>query len=70
MLLALDIGNTNVTIGLFRAGALVATRRAATRPRAPPPTSSSDCSTRCSGSTTPRFADVSAIVGRVRRAEP
>jgi type III pantothenate kinase len=30
MLLALDIGNTNVTIGLFRAGALIATRRAAT----------------------------------------
>jgi type III pantothenate kinase len=34
MLLALDIGNTNVTIGLFRAGALLATRRAATNPRA------------------------------------
>jgi type III pantothenate kinase len=34
MLLALDIGNTNVTVGLFRAGALVATRRAATNPRA------------------------------------
>ena len=34
MLLALDIGNTNVTIGLFRAGALLATRRAATSPRA------------------------------------
>ena len=34
MLLALDIGNTNVTLGLFRAGALVATRRAATDPRA------------------------------------
>src|SRR5919199_329720 len=32
MLLAVDIGNTNVTIGLLRAGALVATRRAATRP--------------------------------------
>jgi type III pantothenate kinase len=30
MLLALDIGNTNITIGLFRAGALLATRRAAT----------------------------------------
>ena len=26
MLLALDIGNTNVTVGLFRAGALLATR--------------------------------------------
>ncbi len=36
MLLALDIGNTNVTIGLFRAGALIATRRAATDPRATP----------------------------------
>jgi len=34
MLLALDIGNTNVTIGVFRAGVLVATRRAATDPRA------------------------------------
>ena len=34
MLLALDIGNTNVTVGLFRAGALLATRRAATNARA------------------------------------
>ena len=34
MLLALDIGNTNVSIGLFRAGAMLATRRAATNPRA------------------------------------
>ena len=34
MLLALDIGNTNVTLGLFRAGTLVATRRAATDARA------------------------------------
>ena len=34
MLLALDIGNTNVTLGLFRAGALLATRRAATDARA------------------------------------
>jgi type III pantothenate kinase len=33
MLLAVDIGNTNVTTGLFRAGVLVATRRATTRPR-------------------------------------
>jgi type III pantothenate kinase len=33
MLLALDIGNTNVTVGLFRAGALLATRRAATNAR-------------------------------------
>jgi type III pantothenate kinase len=34
MLLALDIGNTNVTLGLFRAGSLVARRRAATNARA------------------------------------
>ncbi len=33
MLLAIDIGNTNVTIGLVRAGVLVATRRAATAAR-------------------------------------
>jgi len=34
MLLALDIGNTNITAGLLRNGALIATRRAATAPRA------------------------------------
>jgi type III pantothenate kinase len=34
MLLAIDIGNTNITVGLLRNGALVATRRAATVPRA------------------------------------
>jgi type III pantothenate kinase len=34
MLLALDVGNTNISIGLFRAGAMLATRRAATNPRA------------------------------------
>jgi type III pantothenate kinase len=34
MLLAVDIGNSNVTIGLFRNGSLVARRRAATAPRA------------------------------------
>ena len=34
MLLAIDIGNTNLTVGLFRAGALLATRRAATNARA------------------------------------
>lgn len=34
MLLAVDIGNSNVTLGLFKAGALVATRRADTRPHA------------------------------------
>jgi type III pantothenate kinase len=34
MLLAIDIGNTNVTVGLLRNGALVSTRRAATQPRA------------------------------------
>ncbi len=34
MLLAIDIGNTNLTAGSFRAGALVAARRAATNARA------------------------------------
>ncbi len=34
MLLAVDIGNTNVTIGLFRNGSLAATRRATTHARA------------------------------------
>jgi type III pantothenate kinase len=34
VLLAVDIGNSNVTTGLFRAGALVATRRATTHARA------------------------------------
>src|SRR6185295_18801295 len=34
MLLALDIGNTNITLGLFRNGALATTRRATTHPRA------------------------------------
>ena len=34
MLLAIDIGNTNVTVGLFRAGKLLATRRAASNARA------------------------------------
>src|SRR5688500_15934100 len=34
MLLAIDIGNTNVTTGLLRGGRLVATRRAATDARA------------------------------------
>src|SRR5215210_782817 len=34
MLLAIDVGNTNVTIGLLRSGRLVATRRAATNARA------------------------------------
>ena len=34
MLLAVDIGNTNITLGLFKAGALTATRRAATHMRA------------------------------------
>lgn len=36
MLLALDIGNTNITLGLFRAGALLGTRRAGTNPRTTP----------------------------------
>jgi type III pantothenate kinase len=34
MLLAIDIGNSNVTVGLVRDGALVTVRRAATRPSA------------------------------------
>jgi type III pantothenate kinase len=34
MLLALDIGNTNVSLGLVRRGSLIATRRAATNARA------------------------------------
>ncbi|OGO56394.1 MAG: hypothetical protein A2V84_00840 [Chloroflexi bacterium RBG_16_70_13] len=34
MLLAIDIGNSNVTIGRFRNGSLLGTRRAATNPRA------------------------------------
>jgi type III pantothenate kinase len=34
MLLALDVGNTNLTVGVFRAGALLTTRRAATDARA------------------------------------
>ena len=33
VLLAVDIGNTNVTLGLVRAGQLVSTRRALTHPR-------------------------------------
>jgi type III pantothenate kinase len=33
VLLAVDIGNTNVTLGLVRAGRLVSTRRAMTHPR-------------------------------------
>ena len=61
MLLALDIGNTNVTAGLFRAGALLATRRAADRRRGRRPTSSSSCSTGCCGSTGSRLADLDAI---------
>src|SRR5690242_13372458 len=36
MLLAIDVGNTNITVGLFRAGSLAAARRAATDPRATP----------------------------------
>ena len=34
MLLAIDVGNTNVTVGLFRNGSLSATRRATTHARA------------------------------------
>ena len=36
MLLVVDIGNTNITAGLVRAGTLVSTRRAGTEPRATP----------------------------------
>lgn len=36
MLLALDIGNSNITLGLFRAGALIGTRRAGTNARFTP----------------------------------
>jgi type III pantothenate kinase len=36
VLLAIDIGNSNVTVGSFRNGALVATRRTATDPHATP----------------------------------
>jgi type III pantothenate kinase len=36
MLLAVDIGNSNLTIGLFRNGSLAATRRATTRVRTTP----------------------------------
>jgi len=36
VLLVVDIGNSNVTLGLARDGALAATRRAATRPAATP----------------------------------
>lgn len=36
MLLVVDIGNSNITLGLARDGALGATRRAATRPAATP----------------------------------
>lgn len=34
MLLAIDAGNSNLTLGLFRSGALLGTRRAATMPQA------------------------------------
>jgi type III pantothenate kinase len=34
VLLAIDAGNTNVTVGVFRAGSLAAARRATTNPRA------------------------------------
>jgi type III pantothenate kinase len=34
MLLAIDVGNTNLTVGSFRNGSLVATRRTATKPHA------------------------------------
>ena len=54
MLLAIDIGNTNVTIGLFRNGALVGDPPGERPTRARRPTRSSTSSTPCSGSTTRR----------------
>ena len=36
MLLAIDVGNSNITTGLFRAGALLAVRHVASAPRATP----------------------------------
>ena len=68
MLLALDIGNTNVTLGLFRAGALARARAAPRRTRGPRPTSSSsllDGLLRLDGD---RLADVDAIALRLGRA--
>ena len=54
MLLAVDIGNSNVTIGSFRNGSLVAVRRAATAAPARRRTSWSSSSRACSASTTRR----------------
>ena len=54
MLLALDIGNTNVTVGLFRDGRARSRRGGRRRTRGRRPTSSSCCSTACSASTAPR----------------
>lgn len=61
MLLALDIGNTNVTVGLFRAGVLAATRRAGTDPRSTTDETEAmlDSLLRLDGAA---LADVSAIV--------
>ena len=67
MLLALDIGNTNVTVGL--SGPARCSRRAAPRPtRGRRPTRSSSCSTGCCGSTTIALADARRDRARVGRA--
>ena len=60
MLLAIDIGNSNVTIGRFRNGSLLGTRRAATNPR----TSSDELELLIDGLLRlddASFADISAI---------
>ena len=67
MLLALDIGNTNVTLGLFRAGTLVATRRAATDPRATRRRVRGRCSTALLRLDGASLADVDAIVAGLGR---
>ncbi len=61
MLLAVDIGNTNVTTGLFRNGALVGSRRAGTHARTTPDELAHllDALLRLDDAS---FADVSAIV--------
>ena len=69
MLLAIDIGNSNLTIGLFRAGALATSRRATTQPRATVDELELliDGLLRLDDAS---FADVSAIASCVGRAEP
>ncbi len=68
MLLALDIGNTNVTLGLFRAGALLAHPPRRDEPARDAPTSSRsplDGLLRLDGVA---LADVDAIALRLGRA--